>query len=212
VTRLPVFRVVLLACMPAAAFAIPIYSTNGTATPTFTPSFFWLASSSPAGAQVSVEMRFIATTSGTVDSIVAALSASLADVTFAIRTDAMGFAALLIDMFTFHGVTGTPQLLTALSTNHALLTAGTAYWLEAMAPVPGIQSQSINWYYAASPMVMGTVEVENPLPAVIMNQSVSAFAVIGADVPEPCTLGVIGFAFLAGICRRNFFDIIAPKG
>jgi hypothetical protein len=195
VSSLPIFRILLLTLIVPAAFGIPIYSTNGTATPTFTSGLSWIASSSPGGALVSVEMQFIPATSGTVDSIVAALSGSLADATFAIRTDVMGFAAVPIDTFTFHGLTGTPQLLTALSTNHALLTAGTAYWLEVMAPTPGIQSQSINWYYA-SPMVSGTVEVENPIPAVLMSQSISAFAVIGADVPEPSTFPVIGLAFL----------------
>jgi hypothetical protein len=140
-------------------------------------------------------MQFTSGITGTVSSIVAPLSASLADVTFQLRSDAgVAGAGLLLDTFTFHSVTGTPQLLTATSMNHPQLTAGTLYWLEAVAPAPSAQSQSVNWYYAA-PAVNGTVEVENPVPAILTNQSISAFAVNG-DVPEPATLCATGLALV----------------
>jgi hypothetical protein len=195
-------RIVLRAClalpvlMSSTVFGASIfYSTDGTAAPGYTPGLFWMASSSVGGPVVSVEMKFTSTMSGTVTSIVAPLSASLPDVTFALRTDASGLAGVVIDLFTFHGVTGTPQPLTASSMNHAQLMAGTPYWLEAVAPVPAIQTQSVNWYYAVQ-AVNGTVEVENPIPAVLTNQSISAFAVNG-NVPEPATFGAAGLALVA---------------
>jgi hypothetical protein len=197
-----VLRRLLRACwvlpvlMSSTTFGASIFfSTDGTTAPGYTPGLFWMASSSIGGSVVSVEMQFTSTMSGTVTSIVAPLSASLGDVTFALRTDAAGLAGIVIDLFTFHGVTGTPQLLSASSTNHAQLTAGTLYWLEAMAPVPSIQTQSVNWYEAL-PAVNGIVEVENPVPAVLTNQSISAFAVNGT-VPEPATIGAAGLALVA---------------
>jgi hypothetical protein len=112
-------------------------------------------------------------------------------------------AGIVIDLFTFHGVTGTPQLLTATSMNHAQLTGGTLYWLEALAPTPAIQTQSVNWYIAV-PAVNGKVEVENPVPAVLTNQSISAFAVAGT-VPEPATLCATGLVLvlLSVLYRRR---------
>ncbi len=188
-------RYVLFALMSLNAFGTPVfYSTDGSAAPGFTTGLSWMASSSLGGPVVSVEMRFTSGLTGTVASVVAPLSATLGDVTFVLRTDAAGLAGVVIDLFTFHGVTGTPQSLTAFSVNHAQLTAGTLYWLEAQAPVPTIQTQSVNWYYA-SPAANGTVEVENPVPAVLTNQSISAFAVVGT-VPEPSTFGASGLALL----------------
>ena len=190
--------------MSSTAFGASIFfSTDGTASPAYTPGLFWMASSSIGGPVVSVEMQFTSSITGTVDSIVVPLSASLADVTFALRTDAAGMAGIVIDLFTFHGVTGTPQLLTATSMNHAQLTGGTLYWLEALAPTPAIQTQSVNWYIAV-PAVNGKVEVENPVPAVLTNQSISAFAVAGT-VPEPATLCATGLALvlLSVLYRRR---------
>ena len=195
-------RYVLLALTASTAFGTSVfYSTDGSTAPGFTPGLFWMASSSVGGSVVSVEMQFTSGLSGTVSSIVAPLSASLGDVTFSLRTDIGGFAGIVIDTFTFHGVTGMPQLLTASSTNHPQLIAGTLYWLEAQAPIPSIQTQSVNWYVGV-PSMNGTVEVENPVPAVLTNQSISAFAVLGT-VPEPSTLGVSGLALVLLYLRRT---------
>jgi hypothetical protein len=46
---------------------------------------------------------------------------------------------------------------------------------------------------------MGTVEVENPIPAVLTGQQISAFAVLGADVPEPSTFWTVALS-LAALC------------
>jgi hypothetical protein len=190
-----ILRYVLPALITPAAFCTSVlYSTDGSATPGFTPGLFWTASSSLSGTIVSVEMQFTSMLTDTMDSIVIPLSGSLGDVTFAIRMDVGGVAGIQFDTFTFHGVTSSPQLLTAASTNHAQLTTGTVYWLELEAPIPVVQTQSVNWYYAV-PAVNGTVEVENPVPAVLTNQSLSAFAVLGASsVPEPSTLLLTGLA------------------
>jgi hypothetical protein len=200
-----VLRSVLPVLMSSTAFGASIFfSTDGTATPGYTPGLFWTASFTLSGpSSVSVEMQFTSSTTGTVTSIVAPLSATLSDVTFALRSDAAGMAGVVIDLFTFHSVTGTPQLLSAPSMNHGQLTAGTLYWLEAVAPVPSIQNQSVNWYDAL-PSVNGNVEVENPVPAVLTNQSMAAFAVNGI-VPEPATLFATGLALvlLSVLYRRG---------
>jgi hypothetical protein len=145
-------------------------------------------------------MQFSSGLTGVLDSIVAPLSASVSDVTFLLRSDAMGFAGAVMDTFTFHAVTATLQLLTASSTNHPTLNAGTLYWLEAVAPA-SFGNDSINWYYT-SPPVMGTVEVENPIPAVLTGQQISAFAVLGADTPEPSTLWTVALS-LALLCTTT---------
>jgi hypothetical protein len=202
---LSVRRYLLLGLLlPLTALATPIfYSTNGTTTPTSTPGGSWVASTTVGGAVVSVEMQFSSGLTGVLDSIVAPLSASVSDVTFLLRSDAAGFAGAVMDTFTFHAVTATLQLLTASSTNHPTLNAGTTYWLEALAPISA-GNDSINWYFT-SPPVMGTVEVENPIPAVLTGQQISAFAVLGADVPEPSTLWTVALllALLTVIHRRR---------
>ena len=186
---------VLLAVLPNSVFGASIFfSTDGTASPAYTPGLFWMASSSIGGPVVNVEMQFKSALTGTVSSIVAPLSGNVADVTFELRSDAAGMAGLILGMFTFHNVTGTPQLLTATSNNSVQLNGGTLYWLEALAPVPGITTQNVDWYYA-SPAFNGTVEVENPVPAVLTNQSLAAFAVNGT-VPEPATLCATGLALV----------------
>src|SRR5258706_10980388 len=104
-------RYVLPALMTSTSFATILYSTDGSAAPGYTPGLFWMASSTLGGSVVSVEMEFTSNFTGTVASIVVPLSGSLSDATFVLRTDAAGFAGLSIDTFTFHGLTGTPQLL-----------------------------------------------------------------------------------------------------
>ncbi len=190
----------LLASTPILATSV-FYSTDGSTTPGFTVGLFWQASSSPGGTVVSVEMQFMSGLSGSVDSIVAALSGSLSGVTFLLWSDAAGMAGITLDTFSFNNVTGTPQLLTATSTTHAQLTAGTLYWLEAVGPLPGLQTQTVNWYFA-SPAVNGTVEVENPIPAVLTNQSIAAFAVLGTQAPEPSLFWAVGVG-LAGVLMRR---------
>lgn len=186
---------VLLALVAVPGFCTPIfYSTNGTTTPTFTAGNAWTASSVIAGSVVSVEMQFVSGMTGTVASIVAPLNGNVSDATFLLRTDVSGSAGTIIDTFTFSGITGSIQLLTASSMNNAALTSGTTYWLEALAPTPAVTTQSVNWYFSATPTVTGNVEVENPVPAVLTGQTISAFAVLGADVPEPSTLGTAGLA------------------
>src|SRR5262245_47031116 len=109
-----------IAGVPSFATAV-FYSTHGSITPGFTSGLFWKASSTPGGHVVSVEMQLTACLSGGVDSIVPALSGSLADVTFLLRSDVAGMAGITLDTFTFHNVTGSPQLPTATSTTHAQL-------------------------------------------------------------------------------------------
>jgi hypothetical protein len=188
-------QLVLLALIAVPGFGTPVfYSTNGTTTPTFTAGNNWTASSVIAGSVVSVEMQFVSGMTGTVASIVAPLSGNVSGETFVLRTDLSGSAGTIIDTFTFSGITGAIQLLSAASTNNAALTSGTTYWLEALAPTPGVTTQSVNWYYSATPTVTGNVEVENPVPTVLPAQTISAFAVLGADVPEPSTLGTAAWA------------------
>ncbi len=207
-------RFILLALIAVPGFGTPIfYSTNGAATPAFTAGNNWAASSVIAGSVVSVEMQFVSGMSGTVASIVAPLSGNVSDATFVLRTDLSGAAGTIIDTFTFSGITGAIQLLTASSMNNAALTSGTTYWLEALAPTPAVTTQSVNWYYSATPTVAGNVEVENPVPTVLAGQTISAFAVLGADVPEPSTLGVTALAIgLLVVLHRRQFARLAGRG
>ena len=181
----------LALALPLAATPI-FYSTNGTAAPTFTSGLSWDASSVIAGTDTSVAMQFVAGLNGTVASIVAPLSGNVSDVTFVLRMDASGMTGAIIDTFTFTGVTSSIQLLTASSTTNAALVAGTSYWLEMVAPTPAATTRSSSWYFS-SPPVSGMVEVDNPAPAVTSN-TIAAFAVLGADVPEPATVTLMALA------------------
>jgi len=182
---------VLALALPLGATPI-FYSTNGTTAPTFTSGLSWDASSVIAGSMTSVAMQFTSGLTGTLASIVAPLSGNVSDVTFVLRTDASGMAGTIIDTFTFTGVSSTIQLLSASSTTNAALTAGTPYWLEMLAPTPAATTQSASWYFSMPP-VTGMVEVDNPAPAVTSN-TIAAFAVLGADVPEPSSIGLMGIA------------------
>lgn len=197
---------VALAFLTLPVGATPIfYSTNGTTSPTYNSGFSWDASAVIAGSVVSVGMQFTSGLTGTVASIVAPLSGNVADVTFVLRTDVSNIAGAVIDTFTFHTVDATIQLLSAPSTANASLSSGTVYWLEMLAPTPSITVQSASWYYSASPVVTGLVEVENPVPSVLTSQTISGFAVLGADAPEPATIGLAGIAIplVAALYRRR---------
>ena len=190
-SRLGLLILLVLLALPLAATPI-FYSTNGTPAPTFTSGLSWDASSVIAGTDTSVAMQFVAGLNGTVASIVAPLSGNVSDVTFVLRMDASGMAGAIIDTFTFTGVTSSIQLLSASSTTNAALVAGTSYWLEMVAPAPAATTQSSSWYFS-SPPVTGMVEVDNPAPAVTGN-TIAAFAVLGADVPEPATISLMAVA------------------
>src|SRR5260370_13323827 len=90
----------LLASTPILATSV-FYSTDGSTTPGFTVGLFWQASSSPGGTVVSVEMQFMSGLSGSVDSIVAALSGSLSGVTFLLWSDAAVMVVSYIDTISF---------------------------------------------------------------------------------------------------------------
>ena len=146
-------------------------------------------------------MQFMAATSGTSDELVAALSTdSVTTATFELLSDVGGMPGLILDTFTVSGLTGTAQLLSGLSMNHAALMASTTYWLELVAPAPSVSDEHITWYFA-SPPVMGNVDVANPVPTILMMQSQSAFALL--SIPEPATLSLCGLGLLAALQVRR---------
>src|SRR5260370_451547 len=100
----------LLASTPILATSV-FYSTDGSTTPGFTVGLFWQASSSPGGTVVSVEMQFMSGLSGSVDSIVAALSGSLSGVTFLLWSDAAGMAGITLDTVSVSNIATPPPLL-----------------------------------------------------------------------------------------------------
>src|SRR5260370_666268 len=106
----------LLAATPILATSV-FYSTDGSATPGFTVGLFWQASSSPGGTVVSVEMQFMSGLSGSVDSIVTALSGSLSGVTFLLRSDTAGMAGGLAPTFFFLHFNRPPPFFTPHSTS-----------------------------------------------------------------------------------------------
>src|SRR5438132_4515025 len=82
------------------------YSTDGTATPGFDPGNRWTASwSFPAGPPVSIATSFSPTVTGTLDSIVAALSSpdGVTSAVFNVRSDAAGLPGLILDTITITG-------------------------------------------------------------------------------------------------------------
>jgi len=61
------------------------------------------------------------------------------------------------------------------------------------------------------PPVTGMVEVENPAPAV-MNNTIAAFAVVGSDVPEPASIGLMGIAGGLLLFRQRIFRARRSSG
>ena len=175
------------------AHATVIYSTNGTATPTFDAMAVYSESNFPEFQSVDNNaMQFFPTRTAMLDSITLPLASSGTDhETFEIRADAEGFPGIPLDTILVSGITGVPQLLTGFSTSHALLKTGTPYWLYSDIPPQG---SSIGWFIARPTVFGREFHSLNGNTSVNDNQQLAAFALQGTESPEPSTVLLLPIA------------------
>jgi hypothetical protein len=191
-----VFGVIILLTTALSTRASVIYSTDGTVMPGFSGDSGFGGPFAP-----DVAMQFVATTSGVLSSITVPLSVAGGNPTtiFQVLTNVGGAPGVVLDSVTFTVPSDTPTLLTADSTTHPLLSAGTTYWLESA----WTMQQRILWF-GASPVVNGTVW-SSTVGTVTGQEALAAFD-LQADtrVPEPKTgaLLTIGVLFFVRSKRR----------
>lgn len=88
----------------------------------------------------------------------------------------------------------TPQILNIQSAEKIILNPNTSYWLAGQT-----LQQQLNWHLADN--VFGAVAYcEGQGQWVLQNSNVSAFAILGSPIPEPCTLLLLG---LGGLLIRK---------
>jgi len=102
---------------------------------------------------------------------------------FSINLDDNGQPGQAIGIFDSTSITTTPQVVSSQISQETVLYPGTTYWLVGQTP----QGQ-VNWNLADN--VFGTVayRVDQDDWVILSNSNVSAFAVLGSQVPEPSTL------------------------
>lgn len=118
------------------------------------------------------------------------MAGSLAN--FSINLDDNGQPGQAVGAFEVTDITTTAQVLNAQVAEETVLYSDTAYWLVGQTP----QGQ-VNWNLADN--VFGTVayRVDQGDWVIISGSNVSAFAILGSQVPEPSTLLLLGLGGLA---------------
>jgi len=145
-------------------------------------------------------MRFVASTSGVLSTITVPLSmwTPSSAVVFQLLADMGGMPGVVMDTFTFT-VPDSATLLTSNSTNHPLLTAGAAYWIES-----GWTMQQRVLWFGANPVASGTVW--SSTGGLETDQALAAFALqSAAQVPEPGegVLFAAGFLFFVSVSKTR---------
>jgi hypothetical protein len=125
-----------------------------------------------------------------------AIGGSLAN--FSINLDDNGQPGLAVGTFEMSGIATTPQIVSAQVTDETVLYSDTPYWLVGQTP----QGQ-VNWNLADS--VFGTVayRVDQGDWVILSRTNVSAFAILGSQVPEPATFLLLALGSLGLIRKRR---------
>jgi len=117
---------------------------------------------------------------------------------FSISLDQSGHPGNPIAAFEITGITTAQTVLTAELTYDTILYPETPYWLVGETP----QGQ-VNWNLADN--IFGTAAYRTGEDdwVILPHTNVSAFAILGSPVPEPCTLSLLALASLTLIsCRK----------
>ena len=117
---------------------------------------------------------------------------------FSINLDDNGQPGLAVGIFEMSGIATTPQIVSAQVTDETVLYSDTPYWLVGQTP-----QADVLWNLADN--VFGTVayRVDQGDWVILPSRNVSAFAVLGSQVPEPATFLLLAFAGLGLIRKRR---------
>jgi hypothetical protein len=191
----------------APAHAGIVFSTDGTVTPSFITAN-WGAYNINGGDKNGVAMRFTATNTGTVATlvVVAFYQSEPFPETFELFSDQNGITgSTLLDQFSIVGANfDDPELLYASSTDHPTLNAGQAYWLEALAPLGN--NQYFSWNSSAVDGGVGcNFGAGSGCTQQFQVQAIGAFALFTAsqsNSPEPTSMEFMGLAALGMVLWR----------
>jgi hypothetical protein len=172
-----------LVCLASSvASAGVIFSTDGTASPSFFPLN---GASSTSAVYHAFQFTVGAGQGGTFDQLVTGVKASgTFSATFSIFNDSAGSIGSLIDGVTIPLIDGVSQLYTGNATNHVTLASGSTYWLAADLTTGG---NSLLWLQDSS---LPTAREFSSASGYFNGQPATAFALLQNDpasVPEPGT-------------------------
>jgi len=116
---------------------------------------------------------------------------------FSINLDDDGQPGLPVGTFEMSGIATTPQIVTAQVTDETVLYSDTLYWLVGQTP-----QADVLWNLADN--VFGTVayRVDQNDWVILPSRNVSAFAILGSQVPEPATFVLLALAGL-GLIKKH---------
>lgn len=111
---------------------------------------------------------------------------------FSINLDDNGQPGQAVGIFDSTGITTTPQVVSSQISQETVLYSGTTYWLVGQTP----QGQ-VNWNLADNIFGTAAYRVDQGDWVILSDSNVSAFAILGSQVPEPATLLLLGLGCLA---------------
>lgn len=148
-------------------------------------------------------VQFTATTSITIDSVLAAITYNAGTPTISIGVMSQGLNGLPTDSFLYKAVLNKPVANVSLSGLNWALGAGT-YWLAAI-PDPGFEGSWSTAFSPVTPTLNAGTSVDFGLPRHWSESSISSAIRITTAVPEPETYAMMlaGLAMLGFTARRR---------
>jgi hypothetical protein len=117
---------------------------------------------------------------------------------FSIHRDESGRPGAVVGMFQFNNINTTERIVSASPTAELVLNSATPYWL-----VGSTTRGQVNWNLGFNVFDRVAYRVGSEDWTFIERGNVSAFALLGSAVPEPGSLAIVVFAFIAMLTPRR---------